>query len=467
MIGKVPAFLLINHSAESGIYQQNNLAAIMKGTFGILIALILSGVLCSCSQKEGPSATPTPTPVPVSAIILNPTSLTLTEGETATITATVSPSNADNQKVIWSSSDASVATVSDGKVTGKSKGAAIISAIADDNGKTAQCSISVNAKSNSGGSGDSGNSITAVDLGLSVKWANCNLGANSVEGYGDYYAWGETETKNYYSWSNYKWCEGSENTLTKYNTNKNYGVVDNKGVLSAEDDVAHVKLGGEWHIPTRAEWEELRAGCEWTWTTHNLVPGALVMAENGNSLFLPAAGIWGDSTLDNKGIWGYYYSASLYESWPASTWMLRLSPSYPGEMIDGNYYRSQGMSIRPVYGAATLTGDNIIISVLVLSSSDCTVSLSTSSTKTYYTAITRKSYWDKYGAESVVSEYIDGELNYYSVLDRPFSECLFSGNRSYDRHGLSPKTEYVAFASFCDSNGVRSGDIYSKTFTTK
>ena len=439
----------------------------MKGTFGILIALILSGVLCSCSQKEGPSATPTPTPVPVSAIILNPTSLTLTEGETATITATVSPSNADNQKVIWSSSDASVATVSDGKVTGKSKGTAIITAIADDNGKTAQCSVTVNSKSGGGGNGDSGGSITAVDLGLSVKWANCNLGANSVEGYGDYYAWGETKTKNYYSWSNYKWCEGSENTLTKYNTNKNNGVVDNRGVLSTEDDVAHVMLGGEWRIPTKVEWEELLRECEWSWTTHNFVSGALVVAKNGNSIFFPAAGRWEDSTLKSKGTHGYYYSSSLYQSNPTFTWVVSLDSRVPGYLEDLSQYRYYGLSIRPVYGATTQTGDNIIISVSVLSSSDCTVSLSTSSTKTYYTAITRKSYWDKYGAESVVSEYIDGELNYYSVLDQPFSECLFSGNRSIDRHGLSPKTEYVAFASFCDSNGVRSGEIYSTTFTMK
>ena len=148
----------------------------MNNCCRILPIFILFGVMCSCSQKESTS----PTATPVTAITLNPTSITLTEGESDVINATISPSNASNKKVIWSSSDASVASVSEGKVTGIAKGTAIITAIADDNGKSANCTVIVNDKSGSGGSGGNGGNsgtetkVETVDLGLSVKWANMN-----------------------------------------------------------------------------------------------------------------------------------------------------------------------------------------------------------------------------------------------------------------------------------------------------
>ena len=85
-----------------------------------------------------------------------------------------------------------------------------------------------------------------VDLGLpsGTKWATCNVGASSPEDYGEYYAWGETETKSTYDWRTYKWCKGSNDTMTKYCTSSSSGTVDNKTVLDPEDDVAHVKWGG-------------------------------------------------------------------------------------------------------------------------------------------------------------------------------------------------------------------------------
>ena len=433
----------------------------MKGTYDLLLALILPVFACSCSQKEDSSSTSSPAQasVPVSAITLNPTSLSLKEGENATITATVSPSNATNQKVIWSSSDGSVATVNGGKVSAISKGTAVISATSDDNGKVAQCSVTVTGKSG-GGTSDPGTAMTAVDLGLSVKWASCNLGANSVEGYGDYYAWGETATKNIYSWSNYKWSKGSENDLTKYNTDSSFGAVDNRGVLSAEDDAAHAKLGSEWRIPTKAEWEELWDNCTWTWTNHNLVSGVLVTAQNGNSIFLPASGRMCDSNIEHKGDVGYYYSSSLYESWPAFAWSMKSKSSYEFAMYN-EYYRSWGMTIRPVFGAATLTGD-ITISVSVLTSSDCTVSISSKSSDTYYVGLLDKSVWDQYGA-NYICDFLISDDKESGVL----RQNLYSGNNTFDVHDLSSKTEYVVFATFCNSNGKRSGEIYSTSFTMK
>lgn len=148
----------------------------------------------------------------------------------------------------------------------------------------------------------------AIDLGLSVKWASFNVGASKPEEYGGDYAWGETEEKSKYDWSTYKWCNGSENTMTKYCTTSSYGTVDNKTVLDPADDVAHVKWGGTWRMPTLEEQEELLNNCTWRWTTQNGVNGYEVTGSNGNSIFLPAAG-------NISGSHGYYWSSTLWSNY--------------------------------------------------------------------------------------------------------------------------------------------------------
>lgn len=149
----------------------------------------------------------------------------------------------------------------------------------------------------------------AVNLGLSVKWAACNVGASSPEEYGGYYAWGETEEKSDYSWDTYKWCNGSWDSMTKYCTDSYCRTVDNKTVLDPEDDVAHVKLGGSWRMPTLDEIEELCNECTWTSTTYNGVKGQLVTGPNGNSIFLPAAGYCRNTDFEYRGLEGGYSSA--------------------------------------------------------------------------------------------------------------------------------------------------------------
>ncbi len=142
----------------------------------------------------------------------------------------------------------------------------------------------------------------AVDLGLSVKWATCNVGANTPEAYGNYYAWGETTTKSDYLWDNYKYGDGT--TFSKYNT------TDGKTTLETVDDIAAVNWGGKWRMPTDAEWIELYEKCTWTWTTQNGVNGYKVKATN-DSIFLPVAGYrFREYTLgaDNT---GHYWSSSL------------------------------------------------------------------------------------------------------------------------------------------------------------
>ena len=186
----------------------------------------------------------------------------------------------------------------------------------------------------------------AIDLGLTsgVKWASFNLGASAPDEYGDYYAWGETETKSNYSGSTYKFGTNS-GPFSKYNTNSSYGTVDNKTVLDLEDDVAHIKLGGSWRMPTDAEWTELRTECTWTWTTENGVYGRRVTGPNGNSIFLPAAGVRNDTNLYNTGSYGYYWSSSLYTDDPYCAWSVIFGSDDCWRLYNYRYY---GFSVRPV-----------------------------------------------------------------------------------------------------------------------
>ena len=189
-----------------------------------------------------------------------------------------------------------------------------------------------------------------VDLGLSVKWATCNVGATKPEEYGDYFAWGETQPKDYYDWSTYKWCNGSYDTQTKYNTNSSYGTVDNKTTLDLSDDAARANWGGSWRMPTDAELTELREQCTWTWTTQNGVYGYKVTSKNSGyankSIFLPAADFRDGSSLDGAGSYGYYWSSSLYTDYPSDAYLLSFSS---GDVDWRSYgYRDYGRSVRPV-----------------------------------------------------------------------------------------------------------------------
>ena len=183
--------------------------------------------------------------------------------------------------------------------------------------------------------------IEAVDLGLSVKWASCNVGALDSSEYGDYFAWGETATKTDYSWSTYLDSPNRDGkSFTKYFTGEG-----GKATLDLEDDAAHVNWGGTWRMPTDAEWTELRTGCTWTWTTRNGVSGSLVTAPNGNSIFLPAAGLWYVSMLYNADSFGNYWSSSLYTSSPENTWTVKIGS---GEFSRSLIHRYYGLSVRPV-----------------------------------------------------------------------------------------------------------------------
>ena len=196
------------------------------------------------------------------------------------------------------------------------------------------------------------NGYEYVDMGLSVLWATCNVGATMPEEYGDYYAWGETEPKTDYSWSTYKYCNGSYSTLTKYCNNSNYGnngFTDTKTTLDPDDDVAHVKWGGDWRMPTKDEFTELLNNCTWTWTTLNDVNGYRVTSKKSGytdrSIFLPAAGNRNSTNLYDVGSYGYYWSSSLIAGYPGYAWSLYF---YSDGHNTGYNYRYYGRSVRPV-----------------------------------------------------------------------------------------------------------------------
>ena len=152
----------------------------------------------------------------------------------------------------------------------------------------------------------------AVNLGLSVCWATCNLGATSPEQRGNSYAWGETEPKTTFGWANYKWANGSFKTLTKYNWDSKYGVVDNLMTLELSDDAAHAVLGSTWRTPTKEEYEELFSKCKYEFYVMNGVAGLLVtsMLEGytSNSIFFPGP------SYDTSNCRGYYWTSSLKDT---------------------------------------------------------------------------------------------------------------------------------------------------------
>ena len=181
-----------------------------------------------------------------------------------------------------------------------------------------------------------------VDLGLpsGLLWATCNVGAETPEEYGNYYAWGETTTKSTYS---------SSNSATYGLTNsqlQSQGYIDSEINLTAQHDAAAVNWGGDWRMPTYEEQKELLNNCTWTWTTHNGVSGYKVTSKvNSNYIFLPAAGYRYGSLLYNAGSNGYYWSSNPIGSDSGSAHRLYFSSSFQRMIYDGRYY---GQSVRPV-----------------------------------------------------------------------------------------------------------------------
>lgn len=189
----------------------------------------------------------------------------------------------------------------------------------------------------------SGEAVKSVDLGLSVNWGTCNIGASSPEDYGEFFAWGELEEKEKYDWSTYKWYE--DGSFSKYGP-------DGKTRLEPEDDVAHVRLGGKWRMPTDAEWAELRdtLNCRWTWIDKGDLQGYVVSSNKpgyaGASIFIPASGYhWGAYSTCEQPYGGYNWSSDLS---PEDCRFARYSMHYSGIALRNAFNRSLGIAVRPV-----------------------------------------------------------------------------------------------------------------------
>ena len=198
-----------------------------------------------------------------------------------------------------------------------------------------------------------------VDLGLpsGLKWATCNVGADSPEAYGTYFAWGETKAKSMYNWSTYSW--GTDwDELTKYCTYSSYGkkaFTDTKTILELADDAARANWGGYWRMPTAADFDELLANTNNEWVSNynsTGVAGCRFTAANGNQIFLPAAGYRVGPSLDGTGSYGYYWSSSLNTDSPGCAYYLYFN-SLGHVYVDGSGSyryggRYGGRTVRPV-----------------------------------------------------------------------------------------------------------------------
>ena len=186
-----------------------------------------------------------------------------------------------------------------------------------------------------------------VDLGLSVKWATSNIGANSPEESGYYFSWGETVSKSWYDWNTYNLCDGSRLTMNKYCNKSSFGTIDSKTQLDLEDDAAQVNWGGSWRMPTKEEQDELRDtnNCKWVFETKNGVSGySIISKKNGNSIFLPITGYYNEDKNLMTGE-GYYWSRTLYVDYCNNARLLQLTPNKVSSTMMPRYY---GLPIRPV-----------------------------------------------------------------------------------------------------------------------
>ena len=269
-----------------------------------------------------------------------------------------------------------------------------------------------------------------VDLGLTVKWASFNVGAASPEGYGNYYAWGETQTKSEYTGANYKWEKLDTSTeiykLTKYCTQASFGYdgyTDGKTILDSEDDAAFVNLGGQWRMPLTGEIVELLDKCTWEWTLLNGVNGYKVTGPNGGSLFLPAAGRKENASTFNAGLHGYYWFSSLSP----------FEPVYSGELgFDSNeieFYwlvRWIGCPVRAVYGESHL----IPIESITLDKSELELSVGEEFTLTAtvhpQNATNKIVLWGSED-ESIATVSSSGEVKGIAVG----TTTIFAGNREW------------------------------------
>jgi uncharacterized protein YjdB len=270
---------------------------------------------------------------PVESISLNKTSLSMTQYDKEILQATIYPDDATNQNVIWSSNDASVASVdSKGVVTAVGGGTATITAESEDSSLKATCTVSVTA-----------DPYKAVDLGLSVKWAAHNYNASVASEVGGHYLWGDP-TGN----------AGFEYDIVNGEMVPLYYVPNMNSIGGTSYDIVRSHWGGKWRLPTMNEFWELYTRCSWKYTTEDGVKGFRITGTNGNSIFLPMTGYTfpedgpvGSYGLRDTGNAYYMTSESYKDSWGRFAYAAQIKSSKSCEFPSWRVGWI-GMAVRPV-----------------------------------------------------------------------------------------------------------------------
>ncbi len=330
--------------------------------------LLLPLILWACNREEKPGEKPEEGKdsetevIPATSVTLDRTEISLAEQNITHLVATVKPDDC-TEAVVWETSNAAVAKVEDGSVTGVSTGIAVITAKAGS--KTAECKVYVVP-------------VGAIDLGVVVTrqdgskyrvfWAQSNMDSDRPDRYGNYFAWGEYNVhyntlsplkwksgmEAGYAWSDYKWARGSGTKLTKYcPTGKSSywggpGSPDGKTLLDKGDDIASEGTGGKWRLPTRDEWDALKKQCSMEWSSWNSTKGVYFQSKvvgNTNKIFLPFAGTWDGTTLNNEGKSASYWSNALYSDTPSSAYVMKITLSSVDEGLE---MRNLGLPVRAV-----------------------------------------------------------------------------------------------------------------------
>lgn len=294
--------------------------AVAEGTAAITVTDIRSGQTASFEVSVFHQLT------------LSTSSLSLLTGNTATVEIT---SGCGNYSVKSNDTGTATATISNNSVviTAINAGLAVVTVTDTSSGQTATISLTVTHPTC-----PDGNHPHMIDLGLpsGTKWSCCNVGSNMPEGYGWYYAWGETDSKTTYNWSTYKHCFGKIGTCYDLGTS----------ISGTKYDVAYVKWNGSRQMPTKAQCDELFSNCTRTYMYFKNVRVCKFTSNvNGNSIMLPFAGYMSEAVCKEKGNLGYYWTSTKYADNTNCAYSLGFGGSNPGT---GYAYRYEGRPIRPV-----------------------------------------------------------------------------------------------------------------------
>ena len=356
----------------------------------------------------------------------------------------------ENSLVEWNSYDTSIAKVDqNGMVTAVGVGETLITVTAI-NGTAIDTSLVIVVD-------DFDN---PVDLGLSVKWAQCNVGAETPEKVGDIFKWGGTSPLGGSSWS---WEGVPFNGDRNYSFSQSYwesvryATIDDDNNLLRTNDTAFQLWGDNWRMPTKDELTELFENCQQERTAINGESGVLLTGKKDGytdkRIFLSDC-----HAKEYDDVTPLYWSATIrYSGAKIYQGAYGILVNYNTTNEVDTYSRNDVGSVRPVYTDEAY----LDIAVSNIATPSCDIVISTNSTGPYFWVLLPKSYVDKYGAERLCNALISNSKNAGTL-----SESLYSGEQAFKYVDLDAQTEYVILAVLCDSDGKTTGSVHRKTFIT-